>query len=100
LGIHRIHPDVASDARLLVVVADPVIAGLALPESFARPLQEQIGLSRSVAFAAFEDLAQREVWNRPQDDMDVVGHDNPIIQQILFVVKFLNCETGPAKAGN
>jgi hypothetical protein len=51
------------------------------------PFQEQIGLSRSVAFATFEDLAQREVWHRPQDDMDVVGHDNPIIQQILFVVK-------------
>src|SRR5205823_7010220 len=57
LRMHRIHPDVPLDARLLVVVANPVIVGLALPESFARPSQEQIGLSRSVAFAALEDFA-------------------------------------------
>jgi len=58
-----------------------------LPKGFTRSSQQQIDFPGGVTFSAFENFTQRMIRHGPQDQMNMVGHHNPIIQEIVLLVE-------------
>ena len=64
-----------------------MVVRFTLPEGVTRFSQNQIRLARGVAFPTFQNLAQGEVRHWPEDQVDVVGHHDPVVQQIVVTMK-------------
>jgi hypothetical protein len=79
--------DVPANARPFVIVANPVVVGFLLPESLAGATEYLIGLSACVPLAAAQNIAQGVIRHGPENEMDVVGHDDPLVEQVLLFVK-------------
>jgi hypothetical protein len=86
-GCHRILSDIPSDAAPLRVAANPVIKALALPESPCSNTENFLGLTGGELFPRLQDVAQEMIWHRPENDVNVVGHDNPFVQHLPVFVK-------------
>ena len=84
---HGIVPDVAGNARLLVIIPDPVVIGFGLPEGFFTHTQDFLGAARGELLPRFQYVAQQVVWHGPDDSVCVVGHNDPFVQQIPALVK-------------
>jgi hypothetical protein len=72
-GLHRIPLDVASNAVPLLLVANPVIVRLTLPELLAGMVQQSIGLACGRSLKRFQKMGRR--YDGPQEYVNVVGHD-------------------------
>ena len=64
---HRVVSDIAPDTCLLGIVPYPMIVRFGLPESLARPAQDQVRLPRRLPFPALQDVAQCLVRHRPEN---------------------------------
>jgi hypothetical protein len=68
-----------------------MVIGFVLPKRFSRSPQEDIRAPRRVSFSAAKNLTQRMVRHGPQDEMHMVGHDHPFIEQVMLFVKMPQC---------
>src|SRR5688572_18001270 len=90
-GNHRVAADVAANPDLLVLIANQMVVGFMLPESFADAAQEQICLACSVTLSAAQNIAESVIWHRPENKVNMIRHDHPIIENILSLVEMKQC---------
>ena len=83
----RIIPNVADDTRLLLVVAYPMVIRFALPKIQAGSSQKFICFTRGEPFPTVKNISEQMIGHRPDDGMNVIGHDNPRAQFITFPVE-------------
>lgn len=83
-GLHRIVRDIGAQAGTFLIVPSPVIITFLLPEVFANAFQQPVCFVGSVGFPTVLYLAQSVARQRPHDDVDMVGHDNPGMKIVAF----------------
>lgn len=64
-----------------------MVVRFVLPEAFSGAVQEQIGLPGGVALPAPQDIAESKIRHWPQNQVHVVRHDDPIVEQVLLRMK-------------
>jgi hypothetical protein len=64
-----------------------MVIRLVLPEALPGPPQHAVGFSSDAPLPIPENLTQRVVWRRPQNQMHMVGHYYPFIENVLLFVK-------------
>lgn len=74
-GFHWIVFDVAVDAGELSSVADPMVEGFVLPERATGTAEKRVRFAGGDTFQAVGDAGERDC--RIDEDVDVVGHDDP-----------------------
>ena len=78
---------VAADACLFLVITNPVVERLGLPECLASALQALVGFVCRVAFPGLQDPAEQVVGPGPEHRVNVVGHDHPSGEQVTLTVE-------------
>jgi hypothetical protein len=81
-GYDRVVFDVPPDSPEFLVVANHVVIALVLPEGLAGSLEQNVGLFGGCRFERAEKLRGTHLWN--DEGMDVIGHDRPSVQLIVF----------------
>ena len=81
-GLDRIPLDIPDDAIHLLILADPMIVRLILPERFARASEDLSCLASAVTLDCSTHLLHLHMGS--EQDVDVVGHDDPR-PQIVFL---------------
>jgi hypothetical protein len=76
---------------MFLVISNPVIERLRLPKGLARAAQQLVCLARGEPFPALDDRTQSVIGHRPQDCVNVIGHNYPRLQQVAFPLKKSNC---------
>jgi hypothetical protein len=71
--LHRIPLDIPRNATPLLLITNPMIVRLPLPELLAGAAQQSIGLTRGRSFERFQELGRRN--RRAQEHVNVVCHD-------------------------
>ena len=84
---YRVSADVCADAALLFIAANPVVEGLPLPKRFLAKPQNLLRSPRSELLPRLQNLAQQKAGHRPDDRMNVIGHDHPVIKHIPLLVE-------------
>ena len=83
---------------MFLIVANPMVEGFWLPESFTCSLQELVHFPGGVSLETLDYRAQRVIRHWPQNQMRVVRHHDPGIQPVSLSVKKL--ESGGNEASN
>jgi hypothetical protein len=68
--------------RMFFVIANPMVVRFSLPESIACLSEKLIGFARRESFQALKDRAHGFVRHRPEDHVDMIGHDDPRMEVI------------------
>src|SRR6266516_1150575 len=84
----RVVDRVGHATRMVVVIPYQMVIRFALPE-LTRTAQHFVGFLRGERFPTVQHAAQRFRRARPDDDMHVIGHDNPRSQFVTLAVKKL-----------
>jgi hypothetical protein len=72
---------------MFLIIPNPVVKRLRLPESLAGATEELVRFPRYVALPALQNLAQRMIRHRPKHSVNMVWHNDPRIQSETFVLK-------------
>jgi hypothetical protein len=83
---NRIVHNIPRGLRHLLPVPHPTIVGLPLPKRLAGLPDKQIGLASGPAFDPSQQLTG--IDQRPNENMDVVGHNDPGVEIAPVVLRF------------
>ena len=75
----------------VLIIADEMFVGLALPERNDFRRQPFVNLVRRKRFPGMQDFAQRVAGHRPDNDVRVIGHDDPRAQLVTLALEETNC---------
>ena len=81
-GADRIVDGVSHATRVVAIVTNQMVIRLTLPKSSSHSRQKFVRFFRRERFPTVQHAAQGLRRTRPDDDMDVVRHDNEITQVI------------------
>ncbi len=76
---------------MFFVIANPVVKRFSLPESLAGFSENLIRFTGCKSFPTLYDCAHCLIGHRPEDDVNMIGHDNPSIQSVTVAVKKPQC---------
>ena len=85
-GSYGILLNVTGDSAEFCAVPDPTVPGFLLPEGLAGAAQDSIGLASGRAFEPAGDFGQGHLGR--QEQVDVVGHEDPGVQVIKCAFGF------------
>ena len=88
-GGHRIVPDVSRDPGSLRVVANPMVKWFRLPEASFRQPQQALRPQGSELLPALHHPAHQIIRHRPDQEVNVVGHHDPLPQEVALFVEEL-----------
>src|SRR6266699_1812991 len=84
---HWIIANIPRNARMLFIVAHPMVEWLRLPESSFGNTQQGLGTSGAELFTALYDLPDHVIRHWPEQNVNVIGHHDPLAQEIALLVK-------------
>jgi hypothetical protein len=72
------------------LVTNPVIVGFTLPEWLTSASEENVRLTRGETLPTPQYIPKQLIGHGPEDGVNMVGHDNPGIQEIPLIDKMAN----------
>ena len=79
---------------MFLIIANPVIERLWLPKRFAGAAENLVRFAGRVSLPTLHNLAQRVVWHRPENGVDVIGHHDPSVEAIALAIEEAQCSRG------
>ena len=72
---------------MFFVIANPMVVSFSLPEGITCFAEKFVGFASRESLPTLNNCAHGFIWHRPENHMNVVGHDDPRVQSITSVVE-------------